>query len=433
MGSFAQGALVVQRATTTTSGGTTTLTASSVTWQRFDGSSDETVVLPDATTLTLGRSFKITNRSSGALTVQDDGTNELARVAAGSERVFNLYTNGTSNGDWSVDAQVDLDFPLNLFASRPTPDSILNIRANQVLTSEGMLLSAPPVNDNLDALTDQFCNFNTGTASGSVKLEGGVWTTPVSTANFFRRMALVYVSDASLGTTINTTFSAEAATQGALPDADTLFATLDGLPIGYIDLQEDTGSGGAQYRTPGSAASVIDNTGIIKFNVASGGGGGAAAGNSAQWNPVDGEGPILEEENGVEVYLYEAGITQKLVTHLKVPKGHPQSRQIILRTAVYSPATSGTILLSATTDLIRPDTDSAITPPNSHSSTNVAIANSGTANALRILEIDLTDSVGQINGINAAAGNVLRIELSRGTDTDTEDLRFIPSSTEVVF
>ena len=82
MGSFAQGALITQLASTATSGSTTTLTASSTSWQRFTGTSAQTIVLPDSTTMKIGRSFIIANRSTGILTVNYNGGGHIADFLA---------------------------------------------------------------------------------------------------------------------------------------------------------------------------------------------------------------------------------------------------------------------------------------------------------------------------------------------------------------
>lgn len=92
--------LIESFTTTATAAGTTTLTVSSNSVQQFTGSTTQNVVLPSGTTLANGRSFKILNASTGALTLKDNGANTLATIPADSEaRVF-LISNGTSNGTW---------------------------------------------------------------------------------------------------------------------------------------------------------------------------------------------------------------------------------------------------------------------------------------------------------------------------------------------
>jgi hypothetical protein len=55
------------------------------------------------------------------------------------------------------------------------------------------------------------------------------------------------------------------------------------------------------------------------------------------------------------------------------------------------------------------------------------------ANQYRDNELDLTNATGQINSFSVSAGDILKVELTRGTDTDTADIRFLPSATEVKF
>lgn len=96
-------ALIESTTTTATAAGTTTLTVSSNTNQEFTGSTTQNVVLPNATTLANGRRFKIWNRSTGALTLKDNGANTLATIPAGIDLDALLISNGTSNGTWSIE------------------------------------------------------------------------------------------------------------------------------------------------------------------------------------------------------------------------------------------------------------------------------------------------------------------------------------------
>lgn len=86
--------------TTATAAGTTTLTVSSTFGQQFTGSTTQTVVLPDATTLVVGQSFFIMNRSSGAVQVNANGGGAIQTMAAGSQTIVTVITVGTSAGTW---------------------------------------------------------------------------------------------------------------------------------------------------------------------------------------------------------------------------------------------------------------------------------------------------------------------------------------------
>jgi hypothetical protein len=88
--------------TISTAGTTTTLTVSSAKTQQFTGSSTQTVVLPNATTLVVGHQFWIINRSSGAVTVNMNGGSLLQTLAASSFALFTLLNNGTAAGTWDA-------------------------------------------------------------------------------------------------------------------------------------------------------------------------------------------------------------------------------------------------------------------------------------------------------------------------------------------
>ena len=92
--------LIENMATTATAAGTTTLTVSSAYAQQFTGSTTQTVVLPDATTMVTGQSFFIMNRSSGVVTVNANGGGLIQTMAAGSQTVLTLITNSVAAGTW---------------------------------------------------------------------------------------------------------------------------------------------------------------------------------------------------------------------------------------------------------------------------------------------------------------------------------------------
>jgi hypothetical protein len=69
--------------TTATAAGTTTLTATSNRYQRFTGSTTQTIVLPVTSTLATGVSYEIENASTGNLTVNSSGGNLVITVIPG--------------------------------------------------------------------------------------------------------------------------------------------------------------------------------------------------------------------------------------------------------------------------------------------------------------------------------------------------------------
>jgi hypothetical protein len=88
--------------TTPTAGTTTTLTVASSAIQQFTGSSTQTLVLPNATTLVNGTQYFVTNRSSGAVTVNMNGGSLLQTLAPSSYGIFTLINNGTAAGVWDA-------------------------------------------------------------------------------------------------------------------------------------------------------------------------------------------------------------------------------------------------------------------------------------------------------------------------------------------
>lgn len=85
-----------------TSAGTTTLTKDSQTNQFFSGTSTQTVVLPEALTIPLGRAFVIQNKSTGTLTVNTNGGGLLTTVEPNSQVRVTVTNVGSSAGVWNV-------------------------------------------------------------------------------------------------------------------------------------------------------------------------------------------------------------------------------------------------------------------------------------------------------------------------------------------
>ena len=86
---------------TTTAAGTTTFTVASTYYQRFVGSTTQTVVLPDATTMALGQGFIIDNDSSGSVSLQSNGGGALGACIPGMAVFVFLENNSTAAGSWS--------------------------------------------------------------------------------------------------------------------------------------------------------------------------------------------------------------------------------------------------------------------------------------------------------------------------------------------
>lgn len=94
--------------TTATAAGTTTLTVSSNYLQYFTGTTTQTVVMPDATTLTVGMGYKITNNSTGLVTVNMNGGSLIKVLAASSTIVVTVTGIGSAAGTWVSEYSTDL-------------------------------------------------------------------------------------------------------------------------------------------------------------------------------------------------------------------------------------------------------------------------------------------------------------------------------------
>ena len=88
-------------ASTATAAGTTTLTVASAYYQRFTGTTTQTVVLPSATTVALGQGFIIDNDSSGTVTLQDGSLTPITTIVSGMAGFIFCENNGSTAGSWS--------------------------------------------------------------------------------------------------------------------------------------------------------------------------------------------------------------------------------------------------------------------------------------------------------------------------------------------
>lgn len=148
-------------------------------------------------------------------------------------------------------------------------------------------------------------------------------------------------------------------------------------------------------------------------------------------------GPVEEIDSSVGAFVqrFTDGGTEKSIAFVKVPTGYIQGTQLVLLAAVFSPSTSNTIKLTATSYLLQPDSDALSSTSNSYAATNTALTNAAPANRYRVASIDLTNASGQINGQTVEAGDTIRVEITRDSanDTDTADIRFIPDLSEVQY
>lgn len=169
------------------------------------------------------------------------------------------------------------------------------------------------------------------------------------------------------------------------------------------------------------------STGLWK-PVGSGGGGAGFV-----WRDLGGTAPVSgPEENGELPWYFGAGLAQELYAAVKVPQSYSAGTQIKIYVSAYSPSSSNTILMQAQSTLIRKDTDAFDSTTNQRTSTNSALTNT-VAKMIREFVLDVTDASGQINSVAVSAGDIIKVRLYRGTDSDTADLRMLPNATDVKF
>ena len=89
---------------TATAAGTTTLTSASNHYQRFTGSTTQTVVLPVTSTLVAGVAYEIENASTGNLTVNSSGGNLVVTIIPGvTVQCMCIGTALTTAADWDAE------------------------------------------------------------------------------------------------------------------------------------------------------------------------------------------------------------------------------------------------------------------------------------------------------------------------------------------
>jgi hypothetical protein len=104
---------------TATAAGTTTLTVSSTYTQQFTGTTTQTVVLPDATTLVIGQQFSILNRSTGIVTVNANGGGLVQTMVGNSQTVLTVTSVSTSAGVWDSSYTINPSLTsLGIFAGK---------------------------------------------------------------------------------------------------------------------------------------------------------------------------------------------------------------------------------------------------------------------------------------------------------------------------
>lgn len=173
---------------------------------------------------------------------------------------------------------------------------------------------------------------------------------------------------------------------------------------------------------------------IVWFDFNTGTGGGGGGGSALDWQESGSIAPTPINENNLSVYEFDNGLSQSLYAVLEIPPGYNAGSAIHIYNRIYSPDSTGTLLFQTVTTLIRTGTDPMTSTTNQRTSTNSALTLSGgTVNVPQQVIYDLTDSSGNVNGVAVSAGDILIIQLTRGTDTATSSARCIQGATIPTF
>jgi hypothetical protein len=211
-------------AATVTAGSTTTLTVASAYSQFFTGSTTQTVLMPVVSTLVLGQQFYLVNNSSGAVTVQSSGANNIVVMPASSSVWLTcIAITGTTAASWNADfVEAGLTLPISL-------------------ANGGTAASLTASNGGIVYSTASAFAVLAGTATAGLALLSGLSTAPTwSNSPPFTRINRIFITATGAGT--------------YTPTAGT----------SYIDV-EGVGGGGSSGGTAATSSSQA---------AASGGGGG---------------------------------------------------------------------------------------------------------------------------------------------------------------
>lgn len=216
-------------------------------------------------------------------------------------------------------------------------------------------------------------------------------------------------------------------TFGDTPDAvkdDAKRAPLAGnINIGQVAVQRNAGD---------TAFENIIQDNMVQFSVGGGTSGGGGGGAGAEW-----AGDALEfEEFNQKVWSFTSEFDQTLTVFIKVPEDILITGLVNMLAHFYSPSAADEWRFQLTTTLLKEGVDPIDDTTNQNVNATTDFVNA-VAKQIRKVKLNLTDSAGKINSITVESGDLLKLELVRiaivsGVE-DSEEIRFVPGSTEMGF
>lgn len=161
--------------TTATAGGTTTLTDASTKIQEFTGSTTQTIVLPNATTLSNGRTFTIHNNSTGILTINANGGTQVALISNLTSANIQLTNNGTAAGVWDVETSHEI-------TEGASTSSVTGYATDTYLAGSYLKFPFSPIVGTTYKLTFDVAKTAAGTATPIINIRIGTAGTTADTA-----------------------------------------------------------------------------------------------------------------------------------------------------------------------------------------------------------------------------------------------------------
>lgn len=252
--------------TAATAGGSTTLTNTSNPIRVLTGTQTQTIILPVTATLTVGYQYQITNQSTGAVTVQSSGANNIIIMAAGTSALFTcVLASGTTAASWNVQYFADIvasgkslsiSNTLTLAGTDGTTMTFPSTSSTVLTTAQGTAVAAA-------AITSATTTINT--SSATAPSSGQVLTATSSTTATWQTPAAGITWNTVSGTT-----QTAAVSNGYIANNAGLVTITLPTTAAVGSIIEVTGQGAGGWKL-GQPASVLVNFGSITTTTGTGG------------------------------------------------------------------------------------------------------------------------------------------------------------------